>query len=132
MDINTTQALVSLIPVVGAAVGAVVALIKGKTTKKTKGELTVSEQKQDLNNYMVGECSNVEQFSLFLKSSMTKEQLSAYKRNTVLRNMKMYAMAQGYSWYDENVAQMELENYISNANAVSGKSVNPTTNQLGK
>ena len=120
---TTLQTILQCLPLAGAIVGAVVAIVKGFSKNKASAKLTENEQRSDMDNYMRSECSNVEQFSSFLKTSMSKEQLSAYKKNTVLRNCKMYAMAQNYTWYNEGVMEENLKNYIAQANEVSGKKV---------
>ena len=102
--------------------------ISGKSKKNKNKALTQKEQEIDLDNFMVDECSRVESFSSFLKSSMNKAQLSEWKKTEVLKNVTMYALANSYSWYNKGVYEDKLAKYIENANIASGKK---TPNQLG-
>lgn len=97
------------------------ALLKGLSKRKVTSKYTQKEQENDLYNYMVSQCSAMERFSKFLKNSMTKQELSDYKRNQVLGNMKMYAKANSYNWYNEGVWGEVLTKYIDEANTASGK-----------
>ena len=112
-----------LILVVVEIIMTIVAVVKGLYKRKVTLKLSRTEQEIDMSNYMIDECSTVETFSKFLKQSMSKQELSEYKRNTVLKNMKMYAKANGYTWYNEGVWGDTLTNYISRANTASGKHV---------
>lgn len=102
---------------------AIVAIVKGISKRKATGNLTHLEQENDLRKFMVDECSNVERFSKFLKATMSKQELAEYKRSTVLKNMKLYAQANNYIWYNEGVWGDVLTKYISDANTASGKVV---------
>ena len=79
---------------------------------------------------MVDECSRVEAFSSFLKGSMNKEQLSNWKKNEVLKNIGLYASANGYSWYNKGVWELTLDSYITKANEVAGKANKPKANPV--
>lgn len=119
------------LPVIGillSVVSSIVAVCKGKSTSKAKSKLTQVEQENDVYDYMVSECSRVEVFSAFLKNSMSKEQLSEYKKNEVLKNVGLYAQSKGYTWYSKAIAEKDLEDYITNANTASGKTITVTPN----
>lgn len=100
---------------------SVMAIVKGLSKRKTTKALTQVEQENDLYDYMVNQTIQVESFSKIIANSMTKEELSVYKRNTVINNMTLYAKANGYLWYDSDVWGGKLTTYIENANASAGK-----------
>lgn len=113
--------VVTFVPLVFGVISSTIAVINGfKNRNKTK-KLTATEQENDLRDFMVEECSRVEAFSAFLKGSMTKEQLSAWKKTEVLKNIGLYASANGYAWYNKGVWDIKLEDYITNANHATGK-----------
>lgn len=100
---------------------ALVAIFKGLIGSKTKRKLSQLEQENDLWDYMVDECSNIEGFARVIKNSMTKEQLADYKHSTVMKNLKLYAKANGYEWFNDGVWSQYLVDYIKQVNNASGK-----------
>ena len=104
----------------------VVSIVKGLSKRKTTKLLTQTEQENDLYDYMVGQTIQVERFSKIIERSMTKEELSKYKRDTVMSNITLYAKANGYSWFNSGVWSDELTKYIEQANASAGKTVKAT------
>ena len=100
---------------------ALVAIFKGLIGSKTKRKLSQLEQENDLWDYMVDECSNIEGFARVIKNSMTKEQLADYKHSTVMKNLKLYAKANGYEWFNDGVWSQYLVDYIKQVNSASGK-----------
>lgn len=113
--------IVALALAVFELITATVAIAKGLFTKKTKAKLTQLEQENDLWDYMVDECSNMEGFARVIKNSMSKEQLAEYKHTTVMKNIKLYAKANGYEWFNEGVWSQYLTDYIKEVNKASGK-----------
>lgn len=119
--LEVIKTIVTFVPLVFGVISSTVAVINGfKSVKNTK-KLTATEQENDLRDFMVEECSRVEAFSMFLKGSMNKDQLSEWKKTEVLKNIGLYASANGYSWYNKGVWDMKLENYITSANHATGK-----------
>ena len=116
-----TNIIVSLVLASIQVILAIIAIAKGLAKRRTTKELNKAEQEKDMRKYMISECGTIEQFSKLLKNAMTKEELANYKRSTVLKNMYLYAKANGYSWYDEDVWGNELTEYINGANIVAGK-----------
>ncbi len=121
MDEHIISIIVSAVLLVFSIISGVIAFIKGRKQKTITSQLTEEEQKSDLRRQMIDECSSVERFSKFLKTSMTKTELSQYKYSTVLKNITLYAKANSYAWYCESVWGEEITKYINDANAVSGK-----------
>ena len=117
-----------LLAILFSIVSSIIGLVKGKNKKKTSNKLTQAEQENDLFNYMVEQTIQVERFSKLIKNSMSKEELSKYKRDTVLNNITLYAQANGYSWYNSGVWADNLTKYIENANASAGVTHTPTPN----
>ena len=115
--------IVALVLAVFEMITATVAIIKGLFNRKTKARLSQLEQENDLWDYMVAECSNMEGFARVIKNSMTKEQLAEYKHTTVMKNIKLYAKANGYGWFNEGVWSQYLTDYIKEVNKASGKTV---------
>ena len=113
--------LLSLLLAGTQVVLAIIAIVKGLAKRKATKNLTIAEQEKDMRKYMIDECSSVESFSKILKGAMSKQELSDYKRNTVLKNMELYAKANGYTWYNSDVWGNELTEYIKGANIVAGK-----------
>ena len=103
-----------VISIIGLATNYIV----GRKNRKIKSKLTTVEQEQDLYNKMVEECIKVQKFSKFLKNSMTKENLANYKHNTVLENIRVYALACGYTWYHEDNWSDKINEYIKNSKEI--------------
>lgn len=118
---ETVKLIVTILLIAVQILTAIVAVVKGLTKRKTSKHLSKVEQENDLYDYMVNETANMERFAKVIKNSMTKDELSKYKRDTVMKNMTLYARANGYSWYDESVWGNELTKYIEQANATAGK-----------
>lgn len=122
MEIDV-KIIIALALAVFELITATVAIAKGLFNKKTKAKLTQLEQENDLWDYMVDECSNMEGFARVIKNSMSKEQLAEYKHTTVMKNIKLYAKANGYEWFNEGVWSQYLTDYIKEVNKASGKTV---------
>lgn len=120
MDI-TIKIICIFIAFLFSFVTSLVAFIRGLSNRKVNKKFTQTEQENDLYDYMVGECIQIERFSKIIKNSMTKEELSEYKRKSVLSNISLYAKANSYDWYNSEVWANELDDYITQANASSGK-----------
>lgn len=118
---DTIKIIGAIVLAVFEIVTAIVAVVKGLKNRKTSQRLSQVEQENDLYNYMVSQCSDMERFARVIKGSMSKSELAEYKRSQVMKNITLYAKANGYIWYCESVWATELEEYISSANAVSGK-----------
>lgn len=119
---------VSILLATISIVSTVIAIVKGLKKRKAMKEKTQAEQELDLKQFMVNECVSVENVSTRFKTVMTKEELSAYKRDTVLKNITLYAKACGYSWYNNGVWLQYLNDYIAECNSVAGKKHNITPN----
>lgn len=115
--------LLYLIPLVVSFISTIIAIIKGLNSKKRNKSLSEVEQRNDLFNFMVSEAIRVEQFAQFLKNSMTKEVLREWKKTEALKNISLYAKANGYTWYNKSEWEQQLTDYITCANQASGKSI---------
>lgn len=111
-------------------VSSIVALTRGFSKRKSLRQLTQLEQENDLFNYLIEQTVQVESFSKIIEKSMSKEELSKYKRETVMNNITLYAKANGYMWYNRGVWADKLTEYIDRANSSAGKTsrTNATVN----
>ena len=134
----TIESLIPYIPtlIVGASflttsiVGGTIAFVKGIFSKKTTKNLTETQQKEDLYQEMIDQIKSTEQFSVFLKNSMTKQQLSNWKKNEVLKNVSLYAASNGYGWFVRNEWEEKIVCYITDANVASGKNDGSAATQV--
>lgn len=121
---------VSMLPYLVACLGTISAFVFGLVKRKTKKKLSQTEQETDVQHFMQNECIKVEKFSKSYCKTMTKAELSEYKKQTVLEKTKMYAMACGYEWYNEELGVNYITQIVEIANAISGKK--DMSNQLDK
>lgn len=92
-----------------------IAYLKGIKNSKLTKALSEAEQREELWDYMVEEIENAEDTAKLLQTENTSE----WKKNTVLKNITLYAKGQGYSWYDKEEWSLEIDNYVKGTKKVN-------------
>lgn len=112
--ISVTMAFLSV-------VGGLCAYIKGRSKRKITSKLSQVEQENDLWDYMVVQIKRTETKSKFLKGTMSKEELSKYKKEEVLEKLELYAKGNQYTWFTQSVWSKEIDSYLDDAKQVQTK-----------
>lgn len=102
-------------------VGGFCAYLKGRGKRKITSKLSQVEQENDLWDYMVSQIKRTETKSKFLKGTMSKEELSKYKKEEVLEKLELYAKGNQYMWYSPSVWSGEIDKYLEDAKTVQTK-----------
>lgn len=106
---------VIIIAITVSLVGSILAFIKGRKNRELTKALTEAEQRDDLWDYMVDEIENAESTAILLIT----ENKSEWKKNTVLKNVTLYAKGQGYSWFNKEEWSKSIDDYVKGTKNVN-------------
>lgn len=115
MDENT-RLIITLLAIVYGLVSGIVSFIRGKRNSNTAKALSQVEQREGLRRYMVNEIEVAERTAILFPENFDK---GKWKKDTVLRNVTLYAKGQGYSWYNEKEMSDEIDAYVEGTKKVN-------------
>lgn len=117
------EIVVTILSVGYGVASGVIAFVQGRRKRKATQGLTQAEQREDLRNQMIEEIESAESTAkLFPKTANVK----AWKKDTVLKNITLYAKGQGYGWYDREEWSIKIDDYVKSTKKVNfnGSSAN--------
>lgn len=115
MDENT-RLIITLLAIVYGLVSSIVSFIRGKRNSNTAKALSQVEQRDELRRYMINEIEVAERTATLFSENMDK---GKWKKDTVLRNVTLYAKGQGYSWYNQEEMSNEIDTYVEGTKKVN-------------
>lgn len=118
MDITTIATIVAG----GFTIAStVVAFFKGRGKRKAMANKTEIEQRVDLREHMVQEIKNAEKMAKMFNSAIPKKDIAVWKHNSVIQNLRAYALGNQYDWFDDDELSEEIQKFIADTKEINYK-----------
>ena len=118
MDITT---IVIFVPTVVSLVSGIIAFFQGRKKSKITKQMTIAEQREDLRNQMISEIKTAEKQSSLFGATMSKNDIAKWKLETVIKNLKLYALGNQYTWFCEPEWIDAIQQFVADTKEVNYK-----------
>ena len=119
MDVTTVCIYVA--GAVCTILSSAIAFFKGKGKKAETKKLTEVEQREDLRRQMVDEIKVTENQAKMFNMAMPKSEISKWKHSTVIKNLHLYALGNGYNWFDKEEWSNKIIEFVEDTKQVNAK-----------